>query len=71
MTKCAWCGTEYKESIYPNVQSFLLSYEEGTTSEDTGPNATGYELTNLCRDCAWKLFDKLKEMGIAIETTKT
>lgn len=60
-----------KEAKYPNVREFYLHYEEGTTSEDTGPNIIGYELTNLCSECAWKLVDKLNDLGILVERIAT
>ena len=66
MTKCSWCSKETKEAHYPNVRDFLLSFEEGTTSEDTGPNLVGYEVEDLCIDCAWKLKDELKKLGITV-----
>jgi hypothetical protein len=64
--ECAWCKREYEIATYPVVESFILSFEEGTTSEDTGPNLMGYELENLCVECARKLKDELIKLGIEI-----
>lgn len=66
MSQCAWCKIETKEPHYPNIRNFYLSYEEGTTSDLFGPNLDGYEIENLCSNCAWKLKEELEKLGISI-----
>lgn len=51
---------------YPIVQSFLLSFEEGTTSDRFGHSVTGYEIEDMCTPCAHKLKKHIEELGIEI-----
>lgn len=67
MKKCAWCKLELKSITYPSVKDFILSFTEGTTSEDTGPNLTGYEVEELCIECAYRLKDELIKLGIEVK----
>jgi hypothetical protein len=66
--KCPWCKKEIAKAAGVERQSFILSFEVGTWSHDPGySTATGYEIEDMCTDCAWKLKDKLIELGIKIE----
>lgn len=71
MITCSWCKNKFAEAHYPMVHDFTLSVEIGTTSDIFGPSTKGYEVENLCEDCAWKLKDKLIELGIEVKETET
>lgn len=66
--KCPWCKKETPIASGVIRQSFLLSFEEGTWSHDPGySTAIGYEIENMCTDCAWKLKDELVKLGIEVQ----
>lgn len=63
---CPWCKKEITKAQYPEIQSFLLNFEVGTTSDIFGPSLEGYEIEDMCTPCSWKLGDELTKLGIEI-----
>ncbi len=66
--ECPWCKKIVQKVQYPIVHEFLLWFETGTTSDIFGPNTTGYEIENMCADCAMKLKKELGKLGIELIT---
>jgi glutaredoxin len=64
--KCPWCKRMIRTLVCPDVQSFNLTFEVGTTSDVFGPSLIGYSIENMCTPCAWKLKKILEDLDVEI-----
>lgn len=64
---CDWCkkdmGEEYGED-YPNTREFELKFTKGVCYQDGSAWGEGWEVEDLCDECAGKLQTLLENNGI-------